>query len=356
MRSISALLVAVLLVASGCAKKESPSSTLAGAGTASGSGKRLKIGYVLHGLNDFTQVIKKGAEDAGKALEIDVAVNGPAGFKTPEGIAMFEGMVQQRKDGLVVVPMPGSTWVRPISQAVEAGIPVVTANMTSPDSKAKAWFGQDEYNSGVLLGGKIREMLEAQGTSGGKIVVGICAPGEVVLVDRYKGVQKAFEGSQFTITQPYDVKVENTANYSQWENLSSANRDMVAAIGLCSLDIPNMAKVKKRSSAKWLIGGYDLNLETLDAIKDGTAQVTVGQHPYLQGYLPVLALRQHKGDGKPLVEGWIDVGTEVVTKENANSLYEREASEEAETRWYADYIRKNFADLSALAKPMPAAR
>src|SRR5687767_3821062 len=299
MRSIKLLLVLVLFA--GCAKKESPSSVITGPEDV----KPLKIGYVLHGLNDFTQVIKKGAEDAGLALKADVTVNGPAGFKATDGIAMFEGMVQQRKDALAVVPMPGPLWVRPNGQAVDAGIPVVTANITSPESKSAAWFGQDEYKSGVLLGQKIREMLQAQNITGGKIVVGICVPGETVLVDRYKGVQEAFKGSGFTVTQPYDVKVENTANYSQWENLATANRDMVAALGLCSMDLPNMAKVKKRSNGKWLIGGYDLNLESLDAIKDGTAQITLGQHPYLQGYLPILALVEHLRGGKPLVKGWV---------------------------------------------------
>ena len=339
--NIRLVLALVLVLVPGCAKKESPSSVITGPDTA----KPLKIGYVLHGLNDFTQVIKKGAEDAGKALKVEVTVNGPAGFKATDGIAMFEGMVQQHKDGLAVVPMPGPLWVRPIGSAVDAGIPVVTANFISPESKSAAWFGQDEYKSGVILGGKIKDLLIAQKIETGKIVIGICVPGEAVLTDRYKGVKKAFEGSKFTVTDPYDVKVENTANYSQWENLASANRDMVAAIGLCSMDIPNMAKVKKRSSGKWLIGGYDLNLESLDAIKDGTAQITLGQHPYLQGYLPILALVQHLRDGKPLVKGWIDVGTEVVTKENADSVYDREANEDSETKWYADYVSKNFADL-----------
>ena len=355
MRAAGVLALAVGI--GSCVKKESPSSVVTGPPSTTATaptGKPFKIGYVLHGLNDFTQVIKRGAEDAGKALNVDVEVTGPAGFKAPEGIAMFEGMVQKRKDGLAVVPMPGSVWVRPIGQAVEAGIPVVTANITSPESKATTWFGQDEYNSGVLLGKKIREMLEAQGTKSGKVVLGICAPGEIVLMDRYKGVQKAFEGSGFQVTQPYDVKVENNQNYSQWENLATANRDQVAAIGLCSMDPPNMSKVKKRANGKWLVGGYDLNIETLDAIRDGSLEVTMGQHPYLQGYLPVLALVQHLREGKPLPQGWVNVGTEMVTNDNIDTLYKRESDRAEETKWYADHIVNNFQDLNALAKPLPA--
>jgi ABC-type sugar transport system substrate-binding protein len=54
-----------------------------------------KIGYVLHGLNDFTQIIKQGAEDAGRAEGLIVDVVGPAGFSATDAIAMFEGMTQK---------------------------------------------------------------------------------------------------------------------------------------------------------------------------------------------------------------------------------------------------------------------
>ena len=103
--------------------------------------KKLRIGYVLHGLNDFTAVIQKGAEDAGRDLGVEVEVVGPAGFVATEAIGMFEALVQKRVDGLVVVPQPGEVWVTPIRQATAAGLPVVTANVTSVDSSAAAWFG-----------------------------------------------------------------------------------------------------------------------------------------------------------------------------------------------------------------------
>ena len=126
-----------------------------------------------------------------------------------------------------------------------------------------------------------------------------------------------------------------------------------AAVGLCSMDIPNLYKLKQRSKATWLIGGYDLNKETLAAVKAGTCQVTLGQHPYLQGYLPVLALVRHLRDKKPLPQGWLDVSTEVVTKENVDSVAPRENDASAEKKWYADFIAKNFSDLNAIQKPLP---
>ena len=108
--------VLALSLATGCKPKASDTGATKPTG-------QPKLGYVLHGLNDFTQVIKQGAEDAALAESVSVNVVGPAGFSTADAIAMFEGLTQKRVDGLVVVPMPGEVWVTPIRQATEVGIP-----------------------------------------------------------------------------------------------------------------------------------------------------------------------------------------------------------------------------------------
>ena len=316
-----------------------------------------RLGYVLHGLNDFTQITKQGAEDAARAEKVSVEVVGPAGFAaTGDAIAMFEAMAQKKVSGLVVVPMPGEVWVTPIRQATEAGIPVLTANVTSPGSTATAWFGQDEYGSGVILATELRKFLSARNKLEGRIVVGMCAPGVGVLVDRYQGFRKGMAGTRYQITEPFDVNTENTANYGAWENLAAANPNLVAVLGLCSMDLLNLAKLKVRTKSEWLVGGYDLGRETLDAIKAGTVQIAVGQQPYLQGYLPIVALARHLASQQPLPKGWVDVGTEVVTRENVEAIYARETDEKKQARWYAEYVSKHFADLNALARPLPQPR
>src|SRR5437588_8456270 len=167
---LSAFISALALA--GCTPK--PSGTAPGTGPTpaappASNGGALKIGYVLHGLNDFTQVIKRGADNAGTDLQVHVDATGPAGFVATDAIGIFEGMVQKKEDGLAVIPMPGEVWVTPIKAAVDAKIPVVTANITSPGSAAEAWFGQDEYKSGVILATELRKILEADGKTSGKI-------------------------------------------------------------------------------------------------------------------------------------------------------------------------------------------
>src|ERR1051325_5504698 len=181
----------------GCNQKPSGASTDASA-PAPQAKPKLKLGYVLHGLNDFTHIIEQGAKDAARAENLGIDVVGPAGFSaTADAIAMFEGLAQRRVDGLVVVPQPGEVWVTPIRQAVQAGIPVLTANVTSPGSAALAWFGENEYASGITRATELRKFLAAQNKQQGQVIVGMCAPGVTVLVDRYEGFKKGMEGTKF---------------------------------------------------------------------------------------------------------------------------------------------------------------
>jgi simple sugar transport system substrate-binding protein len=311
----------------------------------------IEIAYVLHGLNTFTERMKVGAEDAAKDMGVTLEVFGDASFDTPTHQAFFETALQRGFDGIAVVTLPGDQWITPIQQAVDAGVPLVGANVTGLETALAAWVGQDEYNSGVILGGEMLKAFEAAGISEGKIAVGTCSAAAKVLQDRDAGLRKAFEGSSFEILPTQEVLIPVPDNYARWENFMAANPDAVGAVGLCSIDIPNLAQLKERTGGTWLIGGYDLDPPTLQAIQDGWAQVTVGQQEYLQGYLPVRMLAEHLINGTPLVEEWLETPTEVVTAENVADYVARQTDNQVQYDYYQQYMAENFADLDAAGRP-----
>ncbi len=310
----------------------------------------IKIAYILHGLNDFTQTIKEGAEDAGKDLGVTVDVFGEAGFDIPTHQAFLESAIQAGYDGIAVIPNGGDPWNTLLQEAADAGIPLATANNTALNSVVDLWVGQDEYNSGILLAQEMQKQLDAAGVTGGKIVIGSCFPGNPVLDDRSAGIHSVFDGTGFELTQDYDTKLDNTENYNIWDSLATANPDAVAMLGLCSLDPPNLAQIKERGGYSWLAGGYDLETPTLQAIEDGYLAVSAGQQPYLQGYLPVLALVQEIRDGVH-ISGWLEVPTDVVTADNVADFMPRESDAQVQRDFYAKYIQDHFADLVAAARP-----
>src|SRR3712207_5615763 len=79
-------------------------------GMAAAQDKDLRIAYVLHGLNDFTQTIKEGALDAGADLGVTVDVFGEAGFDVPTHIGFMESAIQAKYDAIALIPNGGDPW------------------------------------------------------------------------------------------------------------------------------------------------------------------------------------------------------------------------------------------------------
>ena len=263
----------------------------------------------------------------------------------------FATALESGADGIAVAPLHGERWVTPIQQAVDQGVPVVGFNVTALDSALRTWVGQDDYASGVTLGRELIRQLDAAGATTGTIAVGSCNPGENVLQDRDAGLRETFSGAGFSLLATQDVHLAIAENARAWERVVTSHPEIVAAVGLCYPDVPNLAALKTRTGGTWLIGGYNLDGPSLDALASGEAQVVIGQQEYLQGYLPVAILAEHLINGTPLVEGWLETPAEVVTSENVTQYAARESDGQAQYDYYRAYIDDHFGDLQAAARP-----
>src|SRR5688500_15538567 len=94
----------------------------------------IKIAYILHGLNDFTQTIKEGAENAGADLGVTVDVFGDATFDIPTHQGFFESAIQAGYDGIAIIPNGGDPWNALLPTATDAGIPLATSNKLALNS------------------------------------------------------------------------------------------------------------------------------------------------------------------------------------------------------------------------------
>ncbi len=279
-----------------------------GSGPATG---KLKLGYVMYDMGEFSAPIRQGAQDAARDLGVDIEIVTPSHSDRPdELVAAFDRLMTARKDGLAVFPQFQAVWPPYLNKAAEAGIPVVLANLTGPDIADWVWFGQDSYQGGFALAIEFKQYLQTAGYRGGEIVVGIsgtCEPGHVA---RYDGFKAGLAGGAYTCSELfYSDTLKPEADHDRWAEFLEAHPGFIAAVGLTAQAVPTLSKIKTESNAAWLIAGFDLETATLEALKNEVAQVTIAQHPYLQGYLPVLALVQYLRQGKPLsdwlIEGWL---------------------------------------------------
>ena len=264
------------------------------------NGKTLKIGYVAHVPGVFPTMLRRGVEAAARDLQVEVEFVIPE--QDGEHLPLFEALVRQGVDGLVVIPdQPG--WVEPIRRAMAADIPVVTANRDLKASPALMHVGLDNFQGGLMLAQELVKLLQAAGKHDGKILVG------TGIADRNAGVRYELRNTNYTLIEIEGFLDDVLFLKNYWEEALSRHPDLIAVMGLTASEPPILAQIKRHTGGQWLLVGFDLDLASLEAIRDGIMQIIVGQHPYLQAYLPILALVEHLSLGKSLTgwmaEGWL---------------------------------------------------
>jgi ABC-type sugar transport system substrate-binding protein len=279
----------------------------------------IDLGMVIHVIgNPFIQSIADYAQIAADDLGATLQVVGPEGGDPEQQIALIQGFVNAGLDG-IVTSVPGSTLADPINAIVDGGVPVAQFNLLDAGVNAP-YVGERSTGSGRILGEKVVELLGGASAEG-KVFIGICLPGYPVLENRSRGVREALAAAPGLVVNEadFDTTVFPTSNLAAWEAVFTANPDAKAFIGLCALDIPSLAQLQETApDTDYVMAGYDLTPQNVAALKAGTADVSLGQTPFMQGYLPVKMLVDTLSGATDydLAEGgFVDAGTEVATKD-----------------------------------------
>ncbi len=300
---------------------EAPASS---APAESATPESIKIGFVTHVLgNPFIQQIIDGAEDAAADLNVELQVTGPEGGDADAQLKAVQTLVASGVQG-IATSVPGESMSSGLNELIDAGTPVVQFNLLVTSVKAP-YVGERSVESGRILGAKVLEKLGGASTTG-KVIIGNCFPGFPVLENRAKGVQESLAAAAgIEVLGPFDVKVAANENYAAWEALLAANPDAKALVGLCAPDIASLGKLQAANAGTpFVSGGYDLTAENLAEIKAGNAYVSLGQTPFMQGYLPVKMLADTIR-GNTTVDlaagGFLDAGTEIVTADSVEEPF-----------------------------------
>src|SRR5260370_23995012 len=291
----AALIVAIGVLLAACGSS-SPSSS-----------KQLTVGFVTHVIgNTFVQSIASAAKDAGKDLGVTVKVTGPAGFDPVAQLKMDQDIVAAGADG-ISTSVPGDSMANGLNEIVNNGKPVVQFNLLSKLVHGP-YVGERSTASGRLLASKVIDKLGGSSATG-TVIIGICAPGLGVLENRARGVKQGLSvASGLTVIGPLNVGVDPAANFTAWEQARAAHPDVKAMIGLCAPDVASLGKLNADHGDKIIAGGYDETPENLAAIKQGHAFVSLGQSPYIQGYLPIKMIVDALRAGTKVPQGFIASG------------------------------------------------
>ena len=190
-------------------------------------------------------------------------------------------------------------WIAPIKKAMAAGVLVVTSNNDSPNSGRELYFGQDLVGAAVVQG----QLLAKLAGNKGKVAMTNCAPGSLALDLRIKGAREGVTKGGMSDVGVYNTNPADMASeLGTMRDILRAHPDLAAMMPLCGPDTAAAGLVRKNQGLKLPIVGTDLLYQTLELIRDGFIDGTVGQQPYLQGYLPIMYAYQRVVLGAPKLE------------------------------------------------------
>jgi ribose transport system substrate-binding protein len=269
----------------------------------------------------------KAAADYGVTAEM----RGPDGFDPQAELAEFKSAVAQKPAGILVSVANEDLFRPEIDAAVAAGIPVITVDSDAPTSHRLYFIGTNNLEAGRLGGARIAAQLDGKGN-----VAFFTIAGQPNLEERLNGYKKVFEGYPgIEVTEVFDMKGDSgLAMDKAREYLARTGKAKVdALVCLESTSGKDVGEALKRAGAKGrLLVAMDVDVPTLDLVKDGTIDSTISQKPYTMALLGLKALDDvHHYPVKPLsadygldpyapFPAFVDTGVSLVDKGNVNAI------------------------------------
>ncbi|GGV83144.1 sugar ABC transporter substrate-binding protein [Streptomyces gelaticus] len=261
----------------------------------------------------FWDIVQRGAEQA--AVKDNIKFLYSHNDEAQQQAQLVQAAIDQKVDGLIVTLAKPDAMKDVVTKATKAGIPVITVNSGSAESKrfgALTHIGQDESIAGEAVG----EELNARGRK--KALCILHEQGNVGHEQRCAGAKKTFDGQMQNLyvegTNMPDVQASIEAKLQADKNI-----DAVVTLGAPFADAA--VKAKKTAGSKAEIDTFDLNAKVATALQDKTLGFAVDQQPYLQGYEAVDLLWLHRYNGNVLGGGRpVLTGPQIITAEDAAEL------------------------------------
>jgi simple sugar transport system substrate-binding protein len=329
----SATAAASALIAACSSSSTSSAGTSGTAGATQAAGGNFpktpawKFTFVNHVTdNSFFTPTQYGMADAAAILGIPTpAWTGALSTQStvPTMLSSFQAAVTAGSPGIATTVVSATSFVSPINQALSQGIPVVTYNANGASNNPTnglAYVGQELLVSGQEVGKRLASTMK----SGDTAVGFIAQPGSLNIQPRMDGATQALQAAGMKVMFG-NKGVDTGASATQEAQvlpqfLQSHGSSIQGAFAVDGGDTGLLGTSLQKYSlvGKVHAGGFDLEPQTLTAIKAGQLDFTIDQSPYLQGFLPTLYLYLFQLSGGLVSPSTTDTGLKFVTKGNVD--------------------------------------
>jgi ribose transport system substrate-binding protein len=264
---------------------------------------------------------RRGMEKAAKEENVGHLFTGPTSTDIVKQIDIIENLLLKGVAGIAISPNDPTAVIRVINRAIDRGVPVVTFDSDSPESKRLAYIGTDNEAAGRTAGETLAKLMEEKG----KVAILTGGLGALNLNQRIKGFRDALKNypdMQALPPEPDDDDSEKARAIA--ENLLLAHPDLGGFFGVSAPGAPGAARAVKAANkvGKVKIVGFDDTPECRQLIQEGVVQATVAQRPFDMGYQAIKVLfNAHKG--KKPENKIMDTGVLVITRDNLKATEQK---------------------------------
>ena len=272
----------------------------------------------------FGTIVYNGAKQAEHDLgpTVDYIFSG---WDVEKMVQQLREAVAVKPDGIAMMGHPGDAAIMPLAEeAAKSGIKMMYQNVPVPQVVAKfggGYVGAQQADQGHALG---VEAVKRGGLKSGDVVIMI-GPFDV----ENRGAR---ERGTVTAMEEAGVKVVKINSPPEWAadpnqaipviTAALANNEGTKAIGYPGGqllgNVPTYMQAAGKKPGEIFSFGFDTSPQIVTAFEGGWVQLTADQQPFMQGYLPILALCQETVYGLAPIN--VDTGAGFVTPDNYTTV------------------------------------
>lgn len=321
------LLAALLAACSGGASPAptatpQPTATASTAPTATPTQRQIRVSAVFYSKAiAYFQDMISGMQDRGKELGVTLDLN-YANFNVTEEYNLLQNAITTKPDALLLAPLDPAAFVPLVKEAWEAGIPLVTVgDDVAEEGRAYelAFVGPSFKEMGARKAQWTADALNGTGT-----VVVIHGPRGIDFVEGQKvGYEEVFaKYPNITVIEGPYGNISSDVGLASTENMLTANPN-ISAIMYDSEDLAvgGIRALQERQIAPGtiLMVASDGTKAGIDAVRNGTLDVTVSENAYVNGRLAIQVIYDAVVNGTQPAK-WVPIELITITKDNVDSL------------------------------------
>ena len=276
----------------------------------------------------YWQTAAAGFKAAAAQYKVTAKVVGPDTYDPKAELTELHNAIAAKPSGILISVADASVLQSEIDAAVNAGIPVITMDSDDPGSRRLYFIGTNNLEAGQMGGKRLIQKLGGKGN-----VVFFTLGGQPNTDERLKGFKDVLATRpDIKIVDVFDIKgdARNAFDKAQEDMALTGPKKIDAFVCLEASSGKTVADAVKRAGGGRELVAFDVDQDTLDAIKAGTIDATIAQKPYTMGYVGLNSLdevfhsppkqvgKDYSADSFAPYPVFVDTGTSLVDQSNVD--------------------------------------